>query len=104
MGLGIEGFVPFGEVAEAGAQGGAGLEGEVAFKGGGVGIGGGDVAGLHGDELFVGLEVVILGEHLGADQFLLEDVNKVQQVLGLVVADVIHSIGWHGESVVACLF
>ena len=61
--------VPFGEVAEAFAEGDLRGEAVVALKGGGVGIGGGDVAGLHGDELFVSVEVEVLGEDAGTDEF-----------------------------------
>ena len=42
-------FVPAGEGLEALAEGGVGAEVEVALEGGGVGVGGGDVAGLHWD-------------------------------------------------------
>ena len=62
----IKFLVPFGEVTEAGAEGDGGLEAEVTFEGGGVGIGDGDVTRLHGDELFVGLEVVVMREDTGS--------------------------------------
>ena len=99
----IELGVPLGEVAEAFAEGDLRGEAVVALKGGGVGIGGGDVAGLHGDELFVGLEVEVLGEDAGTDEFFLKDGDEVEEVLRLAATDVIHGIGWDGEAVLALL-
>ena len=37
----------------------------------------------------MGIEIVVLGEHASSDEFLLEDIDKVQQVLGLAAADVV---------------
>jgi len=90
-------------VAEAFAEGDLRGEAVVALKGGSVGIGSGDVAGLHGDELFVSVEVEVLGEDAGTDEFFLKDGDEVEEVLGLAATDVIHGIGWDGEAVVALL-
>ena len=49
----------------------------------------------------MGLEVVVGGEDAGADEFLLEDVDKVQQVLGLAAADVVDGIRGDGQTVLA---
>ena len=49
----------------------------------------------------MGLEVVVGGEDAGADEFLLEDVDKVQQVLGLAAADVVDGIRGDGQAVLA---
>ena len=51
----------------------------------------------------MGLEVVVLGEHAGPDEFLLEDIDKVQQVLGLATADVVDGIRRDGKPVLAGL-
>ena len=51
----------------------------------------------------MGLEVVVLGEHAGSDEFLLEDIDKVQQVLGLAAADVVDGIRRDGKPVLAGL-
>ena len=51
----------------------------------------------------MGIEVVILGEHAGPDEFLLEDIDKVQQVLGLAAADVVDGIRRDGQPVLAVL-
>ena len=51
----------------------------------------------------MGLEVVVGGEDAGADEFLLEDVDKVQQVLGLASADVVDGIRRDGKPVLAGL-
>ena len=76
--------VPFRKPPEAFAQGGGGLEAEVLFEGGGVGVGYGDIAGLHGDEFLVGLEVVVGREDFGAEELLLENGDEVEEVFGLV--------------------
>ncbi len=47
----------------------------------------------------MGLEVVALGEHSSPHEFLLEDIDKVQQVLGLAAADVVDGIRRNGKSV-----
>ena len=49
----------------------------------------------------MGLEVVVLGEHSCSDEFLLEDIDKVQQVLGLAAANVVDSIRRDGKPVLA---
>ena len=51
----------------------------------------------------MGVEVVVLGEHSGSDEFLLEDIDKVQQVLGLAAANVVDGIRRDGKSVLAGL-
>ena len=51
----------------------------------------------------MGLEVVVLGKHTGPDKFLLEDIDKVQQVLGLPATDVVDSIRRDGKPVLAGL-
>ena len=86
------------------AEGGVGAEVEVALEGSGVGVGGGDVAGLHRNQLFVGFEVVVGGEDSGADEFFLEDCDEVEEVFGMVVADVVECVGWDGQVVVAVAF
>ncbi len=53
--------VPFGEVAQSLADGDGGAEVIVAFEGGAVGKGDRHVAWLHGNELLVGIEVVVCG-------------------------------------------
>ena len=92
-----------GFLTEAFAEGGAGGEAKVAFEGGGVGVGRGDVTGLHRNEFLVGLEVVVLRQHAGPDQFLLQDGHEVQQVFGLAAADVVHGVGRHGQAVLPFL-
>jgi len=58
-------FIPLGKAAEASAEWGGGAEAEVALKRGGVGVCDGNVAGLHGYEFFVGVEVILCGEDAG---------------------------------------
>ena len=55
----IKFLVPFGEVAEAGAEGDGGLETEVTFEGGGVGIGDRNVTGS-----FDKLRMYCIGHHV----------------------------------------
>ena len=85
-------LVPLSEAAETFTKGGGGFEAEVLFERGGIGVGDGDITGLHGHELFVGLEIVVFGEHACTDELFLEDGDEVEQVLGTVVADVIYFI------------
>ena len=89
-------LVPFCEFTQAFAESYLRSETEVSFEGGGVGIGGGDVSGLHRHQLFVGLEVVVLGQDTGSQEFLLQDVHEVQQVLRLAATDVVHLVGRNG--------
>ena len=51
----------------------------------------------------MGLEVIVRGEHTGPDEFLLEDIDKVQQVLGLAAADVVDGIRRDGKPVLTGL-
>ena len=92
-------FVPLGETAEAFTQRGGGLEAEVLFERCGVGVGDGDIAGLHGNELLVELEIVVFGEHACTDELFLKDGDEVEQVLGTVVADVIYFIRRDGKTI-----
>ena len=45
------------------------------------------------------VEVVVCGQHAGADQLFLEDGHEVEQVFGLVVADVIDLVRGNGQAV-----
>ena len=74
--------IPFGEGLEALAEGGGGAEAEVLFEGCGVCVGDGDVAGLHGHEFFVRLEVVVGWKYACCDEFFLQDGDEVEQVFG----------------------
>ena len=85
--------IPLCKGTETLTEGSAGFETEVALEGGGVGIGDRDIAGLHGDKLFVGIEIVVLGKDTGTDEFLLQDSDEIQQILGLVVTYIIYGIG-----------
>ena len=96
-------FIPLGELPQAFAEGDLRSETEVALQGGGVCVGGGHIAGLHGYQLLVGVEVEILRQDTGSDELLLQDVHEVQQVLGLPATDVIHGIGRHGQAVLPYL-
>lgn len=101
---GVVGFVPFGEFAETFAKWSVRFEAEVAFEWGGVGKGDGDVARLHGGEFFVSFKVVILGEDAGADKFFLEDLDEVEEVFWVGIADIVDFVGWERETVFADLF
>ena len=93
--------IPLSKSPQAFSQAGIGLEAEVLFQGIRVGISHGHVAGLHGHEFLVGLEVVVLGQDAGTDQFFLQDGHEVKEVFGRVVADVIYLVRWDGQSVLA---
>ena len=102
-GLFVIRLIPSRELSQSLPQRNLWRETEIALEGGGIGIGGGDVAGLHGDELFVGFEIEVLGEDTGANQFFLEDGHEIEEVLGLAASDVINGIRWDGETVFALL-
>ena len=51
----------------------------------------------------MGIEVVVRGENSSSDEFFLEDIDKVQQVLGLAAADIVNSIRRDGQSILAGL-
>lgn len=95
--------IPLSKSPQAFSQAGIGLEAEVLFQGIRVGISHGHVAGLHGHEFLVGIEVVVLGQDAGTDQFFLQDGHEVEEVLGRVVADVIYLVRGDGQSVLAVL-
>lgn len=51
----------------------------------------------------MGFEVIILGEHAGADELFLENCDEVEKVFGGVVTYVIYFIRWNWEAVFALL-
>ena len=77
------------------------LKAEVPLQGAGVGIGDRHVAGLHGDQLLVGLEVVVWRQDAGAYQFLAQNLHEVKQVLRVAVANVVKGVGRHRQAVLA---
>ena len=95
--------IPLSKSPQAFFQAGIGFEAEVLFQGLRVGVGHGHVAGLHGHELLVGIEVVVLGQDTGTHQLFLEDGYEVKEVFGRVVADVIYLVRGNGQSVLAVL-
>ena len=95
--------IPLSKSSQALSQAGIGLEAEVLFQGLRVGVGHGYVAGLHGHEFLVGIEVVVLGQDTGTHQLFLQDGHEVEEVFGGVVADVIYLVRWDGQSVLAVL-
>lgn len=95
--------IPLSKSPQAFSQAGIGLEAEVLFEGRRVCVGYGHITWLHGHELLVGIEVIILGEHAGTDQLFLKDGHEVENVLGRVVADVVHLVRGDGESILAVL-
>ena len=92
-------LIPSRETAEALAKRRRRLEAEVALERCGVGIGHRHVARLHGHEFAVGVEVIVCGQHPCGDQFLLKYTHEVEQVLGMVVADVVDLVRRHGQPV-----
>ena len=95
--------IPLGKVSESLAQGDSGSKSKIALQCLRVGISHGHIAGLHGHQLLVGLKVIVLRQHAGTDELLLQDVHKVQQVLGLTATDVVNSVRWYWQAIFACL-
>ena len=87
--------IPLREGAEALTEWGGGTETEILFEGCCVCKGDGYVAGLHGDEFFVRLEVIVGREHTCFNKLFLQDGDEVKEVLGRVVADVIDFVRWN---------
>ena len=77
------------------------LKAEIPLQGAGVGVGDRHVAGLHGDQLLVGLEVVVLRQDAGEHQFLAQDLHEVEQIFRGAVANVVQGIGRHRQAVLA---
>ena len=65
------------------------LETEVTFQRHGVGKGGRDIAGLHGDELAVGLKIVASRQEASTDKFLLKGIHEIQEVFWLAITYII---------------
>ena len=95
--------IPLSKSPQAFSQAGIGLEAEVLFEGRRVCVGYGHITWLHGHELLVGIEVIILGEHAGTHQLFLQDGHEVKEIFGGVVADVVYFVWGDGQSVLAVL-
>ena len=93
--------VPFGKSSQTLTQGGGRLIAEVLFEGSGIGISDRDIARLHGNEFLVLLEIVVGRKDIGTNKLLLKDVDKVEQVLGAVITNVIDLVGRDGKTIVA---
>ena len=96
-------LIPFGKGPQTVLERRRGLVAHVALERRGVGVGDGNVAGLHRHELLVGLEVVVGREHALLHQNALQRVDEVEQVLGVRVADVVDAVGGKGQPVLAHL-
>lgn len=94
-------LIPLRELPQSFPQRRGGLKAEVLLQGGCICVCDGYIAGLHWHKFFVRVEVIVCGQHACADQFFLEDGNKVQEVLGLVVADVVDFVRGNGQAVLA---
>ena len=97
--MAIELLIPFRKLPQSLSQRYLGCKPEVTFKGGGIGIGGGYITWLHGNELLVCLEVEVCGKNSGTNQFLLQDIHEVKQVLWLTATDVIDGVGWDRQAI-----
>lgn len=95
--------IPLSKSSQAFSQVGIGFEAEVLFQGLRVGIGYWHISWLHWYKFFVGIKIIILGEHAGTDQLFLQDGHEVKKVLGGVVADVIYLVRGDGQSVLTVL-
>lgn len=96
-------LIPLGEGPQAVLERRRGLVAQVALERRGVGIGDGNVAGLHRHELLVGLEVVVRRQHALLHQHALQRVDEVEQVLGVRVADVVDAVSGERQTVLAHL-
>ncbi len=85
------------------SKGGVWLESEIFLKRSRVRVGYRNIAGLHGYEFFMGVEIVVLWKYACADKFLLENVHKFEKVFRMAVADVVDLVGRNGKAVGAGL-
>lgn len=97
-------LIPLGKGPQAVFKRRCGLVAQVALERRGVGVGDRHVAGLHGHELLVGIEVVVGGEHALLNQHSLKRVDEVEQVLGVGVADVVDAVRGERQPVLAHLY
>lgn len=79
------------------------FEPEVLLERCGICISHWDIAGLHRNEFFVGLEIVVGRQDSCTDKFLLENRHEIQKILRGVVADVVHLVWRNRKSVLAVL-
>ena len=79
------------------------LESEVLLERCGICISHWDVAGLHRNKFFVGLEIVVGRQDAGTDKFLLKNRHEVQKILRRIVADVIYLVRRNRKSVLTVL-
>ena len=93
--------IPLSKSSQALSQAGIGLETKVLLQWGCVCIGHGHISWLHWYKFFVGIKIIILGEHAGTHQLFLQDGHEVEKVLGGVVADVVYLVRGDGQSVLA---
>lgn len=80
------------------------LEAKVALEWSSVGISYRYVAWLHWDEFFVGFKIVVFGQDFGTDKLFLENLDEVEQILGIRVANVIYGVWWNREAVFPVFF
>lgn len=92
----IEFLVPFSKSAQTFTQRRARLKAKVALQRRSIRIGHRHIARLHRYELFVRLEVII-----STQQLLLQNRHKVQQVLRMAVADVVHLVRRQRQTILA---
>ena len=94
-------MVPLRKSAKPLAKTRGGLEAEIALQSRSVGVSHGNVARLHGHQLFVRFKIVILGKNARPHQLLLENIHKIEKILGRVVSYILNSVRRHGKPVLA---
>ena len=97
----IELLIPLRKLPQSISQRYLWCKSKITFKGCGISIGGWYITWLHGNQLLMGLEVEVRGKDTGTNQFLLQNIHEIQQVLWLAATDVIDRVGRDGQAVVA---
>lgn len=95
-------IVPFRKLTQSFTQRGRWFEVEILHQGCCVRVSDRNITRLHGDEFLVCLKVVFSWKYTSANEFFLQDGDKIQQVLGLVIAYIIYGIGRNGQTVLTC--
>lgn len=97
----IKPLIPLSKPPQPIPEAGRRFKSVISLKGAGIGVSDRYVAGLHGNQFFMRVEVIIRRKDPGADQLFLEDGHEVQQVFRVIVSDIIYGVRRDRKAVLA---